>query len=108
MAALSTGSLFRSMATVSARAISTVMRGAGESDVTRETRVTDEVVEKCSLTTREAVTSCPLTARASGYHITEVPVNWTDQPGSKVDVVTDGPRILAEAIRARWRIGTRR
>ena len=49
-----------------------------------------------------------LLARASGYRITEVPVNWTDQPGSKVDVVKDGPRMLAQAIRARRRIGTPR
>ena len=30
-----------------------------------------------------------------GYRIVEVAVNWADQPGSKVGVLTDGPRMLA-------------
>lgn len=29
-------------------------------------------------------------ARRRGYRIAEVPVNWSDQPGSKVSVIKDG------------------
>ena len=43
-----------------------------------------------------------LLAQASGYRIVEVPVNWTDQPGSKVGVLRDGPRMAWEIVRA-WR-----
>jgi dolichyl-phosphate beta-glucosyltransferase len=45
-----------------------------------------------------------LWAQARGYRITEVPVNWTDQPGSKVGVLRDGPRMLAQIVRARLRV----
>ena len=46
-------------------------------------------------------------ARASGYRIAEVPVNWTDQPGSKVRVLGNGPRMLWEVATARLRVGRR-
>jgi dolichyl-phosphate beta-glucosyltransferase len=46
-----------------------------------------------------------LLARASGYRVAEVPVNWTDQPGSKVRVLGNGPRMLWEIAVARLRIG---
>ena len=46
-------------------------------------------------------------ARASGYRIAEVPVNWTDQPGSKVRVLGNGPRMLWEVARARVRVARR-
>lgn len=48
-----------------------------------------------------------LRARRAGYGIVEVAVNWTDQPGSKVGVVTDGPRMLAQIVLARLRLGGR-
>ncbi len=35
-----------------------------------------------------------LLAQRHGYRIVEVAVNWADQPGSKVRVLTDGPRML--------------
>ena len=35
-------------------------------------------------------------AQRRGYHIAEVPVNWTDQPGSKVRVFRDGVAMLRE------------
>ena len=44
-------------------------------------------------------------ACASGYRIAEVPVNWTDQPGSKVHVLGNGPRMLWEIAVARLRVG---
>ena len=47
-------------------------------------------------------------ARASGYRIAEVPVNWADQPGSKVRVLGNGPRMLWEVATARVRVGRRR
>lgn len=46
-----------------------------------------------------------LRAERRGYRIAEVPVKWTDQPGSKVGVFTDGPRMLAQIIAARIRLG---
>ena len=46
-----------------------------------------------------------LLARAAGYRVVEVPVNWTDQPGSKVRVLGNGPRILWEVALARLRVG---
>jgi dolichyl-phosphate beta-glucosyltransferase len=45
-----------------------------------------------------------LRAERRGYRIAEVPVNWTDQPGSKVGVLRDGPRMLAQIIAARTRL----
>jgi dolichyl-phosphate beta-glucosyltransferase len=49
-----------------------------------------------------------LLAQAAGYRIVEVGVNWADQPGSKVAVVTDGPRMLWDVARVRWRTRGRR
>src|SRR5262245_41543453 len=46
-------------------------------------------------------------ARAAGYRVVEVAVNWTDQPGSKVKVLGDGPGMLWEIARARLRVGRR-
>jgi dolichyl-phosphate beta-glucosyltransferase len=43
-------------------------------------------------------------AQRRGYTIAEVPVNWTHQPGSKVNLVTDSARMLRDlfVIRARY------
>ena len=49
-----------------------------------------------------------LLAQAAGYRVTEVPVNWTDQPGSKVRVLGNGPGMLREITAARLRMGWRR
>ena len=46
-------------------------------------------------------------ARRRGYRVVEVAINWADQPGSKVDVLRDGPRMLAQIIRARVRLARR-
>ena len=46
-----------------------------------------------------------LRARAAGYRIAEVPVNWVDQAGSKVGVVRHGPGMLWQIAKARWRVG---
>ncbi|HKA63979.1 MAG TPA: dolichyl-phosphate beta-glucosyltransferase [Methylomirabilota bacterium] len=40
-----------------------------------------------------------------GYRVAEVPVNWADQPGSKVGVLRHGPRMLREALSARRKLG---
>jgi dolichyl-phosphate beta-glucosyltransferase len=48
-----------------------------------------------------------LRARAAGYRIVEVPVNWTDQPGSKVGVFRHGPGMLWQIARARRRVRRR-
>jgi len=45
-----------------------------------------------------------LLARRRGYRVTEVAINWADQPGSKVGVLTDGPRMLAQILAARRRL----
>ena len=48
-----------------------------------------------------------LRAQARGYRIVEVPVNWADRQGSKVGVVFNGPGMLLQLLRARWRVGWR-
>lgn len=49
-----------------------------------------------------------LLAQRRGYRIAEVPINWTDQPGSKVGVLKDGPRMLAQIVAARLRLARSR
>lgn len=49
-----------------------------------------------------------LRARAAGYRVAEVAVNWSDQPGSKVGVLSHGPRMLLEILRARRCLGAAR
>jgi dolichyl-phosphate beta-glucosyltransferase len=44
-----------------------------------------------------------LLAQSLGLRITEVPVNWTHQPGSKVNVVRDGLTMAADVLRLRAR-----
>jgi dolichyl-phosphate beta-glucosyltransferase len=46
-----------------------------------------------------------LLAQRRGYRIVEVPINWIDQPGSRVSVVKEGPRMLAQVVAARMRLG---
>lgn len=45
-----------------------------------------------------------LRARARGWRVSEVAVNWTDQQGSKVSVLKDGPAMLWQVLTARRRI----
>jgi dolichyl-phosphate beta-glucosyltransferase len=45
-----------------------------------------------------------LLARRRGYQVAEVAINWADQPGSKVGVWKDGPRMLAQILEARRRL----
>jgi dolichyl-phosphate beta-glucosyltransferase len=45
-----------------------------------------------------------LRARARGWRVSEVAVNWTDQEGSKVGVFKDGPAMLWQMVSARRRI----
>ena len=49
-----------------------------------------------------------LEAQAARYRIVEVPVNWTDQAGSKVAVVRHGPGMLWQIVKARLRMGRAR
>ena len=42
-------------------------------------------------------------ARQRGYRIAEVPINWTDQPGSKVRPWRDGTVMLRELLAIRKR-----
>ncbi len=42
-----------------------------------------------------------LMAQRRGYRVDEVPVNWTHQPGSKINVVADGLRMAADLFRIR-------
>jgi dolichyl-phosphate beta-glucosyltransferase len=44
-----------------------------------------------------------LRAQARGHRIVEVPVNWADQPGSTVGVLTHGPGMLVQIVLARLR-----
>jgi Glycosyl transferase family 2 len=45
-----------------------------------------------------------LLARAAGYRVVEVPVNWTDQPGQKEQRAVGGPRMLVQILKARCRV----
>ena len=45
-----------------------------------------------------------LRARAAGYRIVEVPVNWTEQAGGKVGVFRHGPPMALEILRVRRRL----
>ena len=42
-------------------------------------------------------------ARSLGLGIAEVPVHWVNDPNSKVHMLRDGPRMLADIVRARLR-----
>jgi dolichyl-phosphate beta-glucosyltransferase len=42
-------------------------------------------------------------ARLCGFRIAEVPVNWTHQPGSRVNLVTDSTRMASDLFRIRLR-----
>ena len=46
-------------------------------------------------------------AERVGFRIAEVPISWADQPGSKVGVLREGPRMLYEALAARRRLARR-
>jgi dolichyl-phosphate beta-glucosyltransferase len=41
-------------------------------------------------------------ANKLGFRIAEVPVNWVEQPGSKVNLVTDSTRMLWDLTHIRW------
>jgi dolichyl-phosphate beta-glucosyltransferase len=45
-----------------------------------------------------------LRARAAGYRVVEVAVNWADQRGSKVGVLKNGPGMLAQVLVAALRV----
>jgi dolichyl-phosphate beta-glucosyltransferase len=45
-----------------------------------------------------------LRAQAAGYRVVEVAVNWADQAGSKVGVLSTGPGMLLQTLRARWMV----
>jgi dolichyl-phosphate beta-glucosyltransferase len=49
-----------------------------------------------------------LAAQAAGYRVVEIPVNWADQPGSKVGVFRHGPGMFWQIVTARLRAGRRR
>ena len=42
-----------------------------------------------------------LIAYRRGYSVVEVPVNWTHQPGSRINVLADGVRMAADLLRVR-------
>ncbi len=45
-----------------------------------------------------------LLARRRGYRVVEVGVEWRDDPASRVRVLRDGTRMLADVVRLRWRL----
>jgi dolichyl-phosphate beta-glucosyltransferase len=45
-----------------------------------------------------------LVARRMGCSVAQVPVEWRNDPNTKVRMLTDGPRMLADMLRARWRV----
>jgi len=49
-----------------------------------------------------------LLAQRRPYRTIEIPVNWAEQPGSKVSVLRHGPGMLGEILPVRWRLGRER
>ncbi len=49
-----------------------------------------------------------LLAQRLGYRIAEVPVDWTHQPGSRINLVTDSARMAFDLVRIRFRLLTER
>lgn len=41
-------------------------------------------------------------ARKAGYKMVEVPINWTNIPGSKVNLIIDAARMLRDILKFRW------
>jgi dolichyl-phosphate beta-glucosyltransferase len=41
-------------------------------------------------------------AKKLGFAIAEVPVNWENQEGSKVNLITDSVKMLVDILRIRW------
>lgn len=41
-------------------------------------------------------------ARKLGLSIAEIPINWVNQPGSKVNILTDSLKMLIDALRIKW------
>jgi dolichyl-phosphate beta-glucosyltransferase len=42
-------------------------------------------------------------ARKLGFEIAQVPVAWYNDPNTKVHMLTDGPKMIADMVRVRWR-----
>ena len=47
-------------------------------------------------------------ARLLGYRVTEVPISWTDRPGSKVKLVRDPLKMAIDVLRLHTRLMRRR
>lgn len=48
-----------------------------------------------------------LRAQRRGHRVVEVPVPWSAETGFRAGAVAEGPRMLAEVARARWRLARR-
>ena len=44
-----------------------------------------------------------LIARRLGLRIDQLPVRWIDAPGTKVNMLVDGPKMVMDLLRIRWR-----
>jgi len=44
-----------------------------------------------------------LAARKYGFTVAQVPVHWANDPATKVRMLTDGPRMILDMVRAKWR-----
>jgi len=44
-----------------------------------------------------------LIARRLGLRIAQLPVRWIDAPGTKVNMLVDGPKMVMDLLRIRWR-----
>jgi dolichyl-phosphate beta-glucosyltransferase len=42
-------------------------------------------------------------ARKLGFCVAQVPVHWVNDPNSKVHMLSDGPKMVLDMIRARWK-----
>lgn len=69
--------------------------------------VAHDVFSRCKLDGFGFDFEALMVCRDLGYKIAEVPVRWSHQEGSKVVLMRDGPRMLADLVRLRLR-GKRR
>ena len=64
-------------------------------------RAADDIFSRCKLDGFGFDFEALMIAHDLGYRIDEVPIRWSHQPGSKVSLLRDGSRMLAELVRLR-------
>jgi len=66
-------------------------------------KVAQDVFSRCTLDGFSFDFEALMIARDLGYRIDEVPIRWAHQEGSKVVLLRDGPRMLRDLVKLRFR-----